>query len=120
MAQQSALSQVQWPAVVKLHGEDELIFVANQSSFELTPQLRAMRFQHQDVLIDSAGGVFNIGVSYPLSLRLTDSTLSLDDVIALIRLHLASKDMCCVSKFYAHTIAEAYQTVFLMIKLERT
>ena len=113
MGQQLSLNQVQWPAVVKLHGEDELIFIVNQSGFELAPQLRAMQFQHQDILIDSVGCVFNISSSYPLSLRLTDSTLSLDDVIALMRLHLASKDICCVSKFYAHTIADAYQTVFM-------
>ena len=113
MGQQSSLNQVQWPAVVKLHGEDELVFIANQSGFELNPQLRAMQFQHQDVLIDSVGCVFNISSSNLLSLRPADSRLSLDDVIALIRLHLASKDICCVSKFYAHTIADAYEAVFM-------
>ena len=103
---------MQWPAIIKLHGEDELIFIAGMASFASDTQLQTMHFQPHDLLIDSAGNTYKPVQSHPVTLARSENVLSLDDVLVLLRAHLANDGSCCVSKFYAHTIAEAYAAAF--------
>lgn len=112
MQQQLTHKLVRWPAVIKLHGDDALIFIADWPHFVLDTDLQTMHFQPQDMLIDSAGSVFKLSQSRPLKIMQSATMLSLEEVILLLRAHLANDGTCCVSKFYASSIAAAYATAF--------
>lgn len=107
-----AIQSVQWPAMIKLHADDELIFISDAAQFASDDVLQRTHFQVHDMLIDSSGTVYSISKGHSLELVLTDSTLSLSDVEALLRLHLSNNGSCCVSKFYAPSIREALVSVF--------
>jgi len=103
---------VQWPAIIKLQADDELIFVSDATQFAGDNTLQLTHFQTQDMLIDSSGAVYSISKSQTLDLVNTGLLLSLHDVEVLLRLHLSSNGNCCVSKFYAPSIREALASVF--------
>lgn len=103
---------VQWPAIIKLHADDELIFVADAAQFIRDDALKHMHVQEQDRLIDSNGAVYRISKTPTIALVNTDTMLSLHDVEGLLRLHLSNNGTCCVSKFHAPSIREAIMSVF--------
>lgn len=102
---------VQWPAIIKLHADDELIFVADAAQLISDDALKYMHVQEKDRLIDSNGAVYRISKTPTIALVNTDAMLSLHDVDGLLRLHLSNIGNCCVSKFYAPSIREAIMSV---------
>ena len=104
----SSINLVQFPAVIKLHADDELILIATSSDFEHNPDLSRMYFQPQDMLIDKLGNVYKLHKTAQLALAATGDVMQLDEVIKLIQLHLSNHGTCCVSKFSAHSIADAF------------
>ena len=104
---------VQWPAIIKLHADDELIFISDANAFVRDEALRIMQMQPQDQLIDSAGMVYHIRNRPALELNAAYLTLSLDAVEELLQLHLSNQGTCCVSKFHASSIREAFINVFV-------
>lgn len=103
---------MQWPAIIKLHADDELIYIADAEQFANDAALRQMHINAQDMLIDSDGVVYQIRRGQQLQLLPAATTLGLEEVEQLLRLHLASDATCCVSKFYASSIREALSAVF--------
>lgn len=103
---------VQWPAIIKLHADDELIFVADAAQLISDDALKHMHVQEQDRLIDSNGAVYRISKAPTITLVKKDLVQSLDDVEGLLRLHLSNNGTCCVAKFYAPSIREAIMSVF--------
>ncbi|HEY9276852.1 MAG TPA: DUF4144 family protein [Methylotenera sp.] len=103
---------VQWPAIIKLHADDELIFVSDAAQFTDDDTLQLTHIQAQDRLIDSSGAVYRISKGQSLELVSSDLSLSLHEVEVLLRLHLSNNGNCCVSKFHAHSIHEALTSVF--------
>jgi hypothetical protein len=104
---QSNLNLVNFPAVIKLHADDELMLITNKFEFENDQNLSNMYFQPQDILIDKRGHVFNLHKAERLTLLKTDDILSLDEVIMLVKLHLSNHGACCISKFSAESIEDA-------------
>jgi len=104
---QSNLSLVNFPAVIKLHADDELMLIADKSNFEDDQHLKDMYFQPQDILIDSLGHVFKLHKTHELTLLKTANVMPLNDVIKLVQLHLSNHGTCCISKFSADSIPEA-------------
>jgi hypothetical protein len=103
---------IQWPAIIKLHADDELIFVSDAVQFASDAALQLTHVQAQDRLIDSSGAVYHISNRPTLELASTGVMLSLDEVEDLLRSHLSNNGTCCVSKFYATSIREALVSVF--------
>jgi len=103
---------IQWPAIIKLHADDELIFVPDAVQFVSDVSLQLTHVQAQDMLIDSSGAVYHISNRPALELTPTGVMLSLDEVEDLLRSHLSNNGTCCVSKFYAPSIREALVSVF--------
>jgi hypothetical protein len=101
------LDLVNFPAVIKLHADDELMLIANKFAFENDHNLTNMYFQPQDILIDSRGHVFNIQKAERLYLLKADDILPLDEIIKLVKLHLSNHGACCISKFSADSIEDA-------------
>lgn len=103
---------VQWPAIIKLHTDDELIFVTDAVQFDSDAALQLTHVQAQDRLIDSSGAVYYISNRPALELAPTGVMLSLDQMEDLLRLHLSNNGTCCLSKFFAPTIRDALLSVF--------
>ncbi len=103
---------VQWPAIIKMHADDELIFVPDAVQFAGDVALQLTHVQAKDRLIDSSGAVYHISNRPALELAPTGVMLSLDEVEALLRSHLSNNGSCCVSKFHANSIREALMSVF--------
>lgn len=103
---------IAWPAVVKLFGDHELLWLPDSSAFHDLFSLSQMRLQTKDILIDRDGQIFTCGSTTNEPLTATSTVMSLDEVIQLVRLHLEQQGHCCVSKFYATTIAEAFSVAF--------
>jgi hypothetical protein len=103
----TSLTLVNFPAVIKLYADDELMLVANELEFKTNQNLRNMYFQPQDILIDNSGHVFNIHNTEQLALSKTDYIMRLDEVIKLVQLHLSNHGTCCISKFSANSIQDA-------------
>jgi len=103
---------IQWPAIIKLHADDELIFVLDAAELANDAALHQMQLQAQDKLIDSTGATYRISNRPALALAPTDLTLSLDAVENLLQLHLSNNGTCCVAKFHANSIREALLSVF--------
>jgi len=103
---------IQWPAIIKLHTDNELLFALDAVQFASDVALQLMHVQAQDMLIDSSGVVYSISNGQALGLVRTGSVLSIHDVEALLRLHLSNNGNCCVSKFYAPSIHDAIMSIF--------
>lgn len=107
-----AIQTVQWPAILKLHADDELIYIADAEQFTNDGALCQMHVQAKDMLIDSLGAVYRIQNRQELELYATAASLSLNEVEDLLRRHLANHGTCCVSKFHASSIHEAIISTF--------
>jgi hypothetical protein len=103
---------IQWPAIIKLHADDELIFVPDAVQFARDAALELTHMQAEDMLIDSSGAVYHISNIPVLELTPAETMLSLDDVEVLLRSHLINNGNCCVSKFYAPSIRAAIMSAF--------
>jgi len=104
----SNINLVHFPAVIKLHADDELLLIADSADFKNNQNLQSTYFQPQDMLIDKLGHVFKLHKTEQLVLLATNDVIQLDEVIKLIQLHLSNHGACCVSKFSAHTIEDAF------------
>lgn len=104
---QSDISLVNFPAIIKLHLDNELILMTTMSDFEHNIDITHMHFQPDDKLIDKYGRIFKIDNTAQLTLTATSDFMPIGLVIELIQLHFSNDGACCVSKFSAQTIEEA-------------
>lgn len=73
----SAIHSVQWPAIIKLHADDELIYTADAEQFANDGALHQMHVQVNDMLIDSQGTFYRIQNRPLLAVYATGSHLIL-------------------------------------------
>ena len=101
---------IQWPCILKLDGDCELIFVA--SKLQLDEELEGLIWGSTDCLIDSAGQRYAISQkndTYLLEPRAV--ALSLQSVTDLIQAHEFAKAEMCLTKIHFTSIEEAIQSV---------
>ncbi|EOD80025.1 hypothetical protein D515_01160 [Grimontia indica] len=95
-----------WPAILKLDGDDELLFIASQSQFE--DEATDMIFSDEDILIDSEGASFLLSMeSRQISLAPHTKQFDAIEVSALIQTHEFCKAEVCLTKIYFPTVKEA-------------
>lgn len=104
---------IEWPAVIKLQGDDELIFIASQQAWESSDERQQAFFSDDDCLVDSQGKVyrFSLAPNQSVMLRATDEYLDTEQLILLVKAHMSLIKACCVAKFYAENVAEAILAV---------
>ena len=109
-------SVIKWPAVIKYHGEDELIYIASLAEWQIDPDLCLPHYESEDRLIDASGALFALAAaSSPLD---TDMFVSLDsrilvaEFVELVRKHAVIENYCCSAKINAKT----HQQVVAMVK----
>lgn len=97
---------INWPALLHCHQDAELLYVEDIQAFESIRTSGEMN--NFDQLIDSHGQIFNPCNSHQNSNAQTPSnTLSLEDILELVKAHAAQAGSCCVAKLYAPSIAAA-------------
>jgi len=107
---------VNWPAVVKYHGEDELIYVESFAEWQNDPDLCLSHYELEDRLIDATGALFSLSAASSPSD--TDMFVALDlrilvpEFVELVRKHAVIENYCCSAKLNAKT----YQQVIAMVK----
>lgn len=106
---------ITWPAIVKYAGEAELAYVEDQAAWDADAHLHGFRYEASDVLIDSNGATYALpnaahGWVKP---EPTGKSASLEEVIEMVRAHAAQMGSCCVAKFSASSIQEAFCAISL-------
>jgi hypothetical protein len=104
---------VNWPGIVKHSDDAELIYVCDQAEWDNEDDLARFEYDDSDVLIDSTGQVFGLsrrenGGVEPVP---RENTMSLAEILGLVKAHAACKGSCCVAKIYAPTIVDAFEIV---------
>jgi len=94
-----------WPAVVRLAGVDELVYLADAAQWRL--ECVSLGDSSGDVLIDSSGSRFDIR-QCELS---ASGTLPLGEFDAMVRAHLVAMQQCCVYKLELQSIRQGMQLV---------
>ncbi|MGF1753768.1 DUF4144 domain-containing protein [Vibrio makurazakiensis] len=103
---------IKWPSLVKLDGDDELIYVETEHDFHA--ECSDMILGDDDYLIDSDG------VSYSLQLKsganqptLSSQTQnhSIESITQLIRAHEFQKAEMCLTKIHFPSISEAIRSL---------
>lgn len=101
---------ISWPSLVKLDGDDELIYVASESDFQA--ECSDMILGEEDYLIDSEGDSYALqSSSNQLSLAKRADQYSVENVTKLIRNHEFQKAEVCLMKIHFLTIEEAIQSL---------
>lgn len=103
---------IQWPAIIKHDGEDELIYISSELSWQNDEEMLLYIFTDRDVLIDSSGQVFSLSdiqEHFNASPVLANATL--DNIIELIQAHAAISATCCIEKIQTKTIGQAIELV---------
>lgn len=104
-------NNIDWPSIIKLYADDELIFIRDVDALENDETLTQMRLQVQDKLIDASGRVYCLSDTESLTFTPISHKMTLDEVVKLLRLHLTNQGSCCVAKFDAKSIREAVTSV---------
>jgi len=86
---------VNWPAIIKYSGEDELLFIESNIHWVSDNGLTAYPYHCDDVLLDSSGALFSINNNCFKPLK---KTLPLDEFELWIKNHMVILNQCCSSK----------------------
>jgi len=102
---------IHWPAIIKLHGDHELIYVPSQREWDNDPAIRDTQFQLADRLYDGLGREYLIHQPFIGELEPSGKAISLDQAIQLVRIHASQDGACCVSKFNANSFEDAFNII---------
>ena len=101
---------VTWPCILKLDGDDELIYLGSEPDFIL--ECRELILTDDDHVIDSTG------LSYLIELRAekpilakTERRLVVNEVTDLIRANEFKKAELCLTKIHFLTVSDAIKSL---------
>ena len=104
-------TNINWPAFVKIDGDDELTFYRDQAEWENDTDQPVLGYGAGDRLVDSRGHMFTLDQQDAESFDTSpdDKVLSGAEVTELVRNHFANLGNCCVSKLGPGSIEECMQ-----------
>ncbi|MCL1091581.1 DUF4144 domain-containing protein [Shewanella profunda] len=115
------MSDIQWPAVVKLIQNDELLYLAHQRDWLELACLYQHHFTDKDQLLDSKGYRYHISANShtvyedPIGelpkLLQQEQHLPLTEFIKWVQNHAKALDHCCVAKLAFTTISQGMEIV---------
>ncbi|ALR94877.1 TPA: DUF4144 domain-containing protein [Vibrio alginolyticus] len=100
-----------WPCLLKLDGDDELIYTHSQS--DLDSECEALIFGQDDYVIDSNGNTFELenNGSNATLLHPKERTLSVEEVTSLIQSHEFSLAQRCIIKIHFTSVRQAVEAL---------
>ncbi len=117
---------VSWPAILKLEGDSELTYFASQAQWNDSDDVHQAIYSDEDMLIDVTGKIFKLleqptqaSLSMPepvpssstIQLRSDNTSLYLDQICDLIKLHQSCIGDCCIAKISFPSIKHAIQSL---------
>jgi len=104
---------VNWPAIIKYSNDPELIYVSDQTEWENDVDLYCFEYDESDCLIDSSGDIYALTKidNKFINPEANGDSMSLEEILGLVKAHAAQKGSCCVAKLYAPTICNAFKIV---------
>lgn len=100
---------IQWPALLKLEGDDELLYLADEQQF--IHECSEMILGDNDQLIDTRGQSFHITTANGLELSLAAKRYSAAEVCQLIQAHEFAAAQVCVTKIYFPSVELAVKAM---------
>ncbi len=102
-----------WPGVIKHSSDAELTYVCDQATWDNDADLHHFDFDVSDYLIDSTGRLFSLTRREGKLVKPEPSgrSMTLHDILDIVRAHAAQKGSCCIAKIYAPSIEEAFKIV---------
>jgi len=103
---------ISWPCLLKLDGDDELIFLDSEQTF--LAECFDLILCEDDYVVDSKGLCYLIGsIMKPTKLALINTKRVLDaaEVTQLIRCHEFKKAEFCLTKIHFLTVSDAIQAL---------
>jgi hypothetical protein len=100
-----------WPCILKLDGDDELIYLSSERDF--ISECRELILTDDDHVIDSTGLSFLIELRVDkLVLVKTERVLLVDEVTHLIRSNEFKKAELCLTKINFSTVSDAIKSLY--------
>ena len=101
---------ISWPCMLKLNGDDELIYLNSLGDFNLV--CSELIFNDDDYVIDSVGRCYLIeAISGEFRLITENKVISTYDASNLIRAHEFNKASVCLTKIQFLTVADAIMSL---------
>lgn len=104
---------INWPAVIKCDGDDELIYVGGEEAWRRDARSYLYHHGGADQLIDSSGQVFDLDRKDDGSIeaRGYGKMIDLDSFIRLVRIHASSAHHCCIEKISFRSVGEGIDII---------
>lgn len=104
---------INWPAVLKYHGEYELVFIENQEQWDKDPDLYYYAYDSADRLLDSDGILYRLdqienNYVTPTSMN---STMRVPEFESMLKAHMSELGHCCIAKISIESIPEGIKIV---------
>ncbi len=98
---------ISWPCVLKLDGDDELIYLGSEKEFKI--ECYELILSDDDYVIDSVG--FSYFISKTLDLIKTQRVFGVDQLIDLVRANEFKKAELCLTKIHFVTVSDAIRSL---------
>jgi len=104
---------VNWPGIIKHLNDAELTYVSDQNEWDNDEDLHCFEYDESDYLVDSSGKIFSLTTRLDKYVKPEPrgESMTLHDILSLVKVHAAQSGSCCVAKLYAPTINEAFKIV---------
>jgi hypothetical protein len=104
---------IDWPAIIHVDGDDELVLVGSAQEWSSHDGWSAVEYSADDFLFDSGGQVYRLdcssnGFAQP---EATGRVVSISEFIALVKRHAALSSACCIEKIAFRNIEEGMAIV---------
>lgn len=101
---------MQFPVILKLSGQDELLYAADKHSLAQHYQLQSAYLLPDDIVIDSTGNAYPLQSLYANNLpQQASQQFSLAELTQLVQAHFFSLAQSCVVKIQAPSIPGLFQ-----------
>ena len=102
-----------YPCIIKHSDDAELIYVGDQSELDNNADIHCFDYDESDCLIDSSGDIYYLTrpSNKYVKPEANGGSMSLVEILGLVKAHAAQKGSCCVAKLYAPTISDAFKIV---------
>lgn len=107
---------INWPAVIKYSGDNELAFVSSEKEWNEDPDLHFF-YEPDDYLIDSNGAIYHLKNrdNNRVMPETNDKTVTLEQLNTLIQKHAFQLGNSCVAKIACKSVSDAITAVKYMV-----
>ncbi|MEH0671243.1 DUF4144 family protein [Vibrio owensii] len=102
---------ITWPCLLKLDGDDELVYLASPE--QLNAECQALIWGQDDIVIDTQGHCFALkaGSNNTVELGLLPQTLNVQQVTELIQKHEFAQAQRCIIKIHFTSVQQAIEAL---------